>query len=133
MRAMQLAVLLPALAGCLALCCAAAAQQRGGAASASQTAGARVYSGFLRYNANCNRCHGPDGAGSAIAPSLIDGLPDIETFRHIVRNGTGYGTFMMKGFGGDPNVTPYIDDIYAYLQKRASGALGRGRPMKSER
>jgi hypothetical protein len=36
----------------------------------------------------------------------------------------------MKGFGGDPNIAPYVDDIYAYLQARADGALGRGRPIR---
>ncbi|TIY04589.1 MAG: cytochrome C, partial [Mesorhizobium sp.] len=30
-------------------------------------------------------------------------------------------------------VAPYIDDIYAYLQARADGALGRGRPERLER
>jgi hypothetical protein len=38
----------------------------------------------------------------------------------------------MDGFAGDPNVEPYLDDIYAYLQARADGALGRGRPVKLE-
>jgi hypothetical protein len=36
----------------------------------------------------------------------------------------------MKGFSGDPNVAPYVDDIYAYLQARADGVLGRGRPIR---
>jgi hypothetical protein len=36
----------------------------------------------------------------------------------------------MKGFAADPNFAPYIDDIYAYLQARADGALGRGRPKR---
>jgi hypothetical protein len=40
------------------------------------------------------------------------------------------GVAVMKGFAGDPNVTPYVDDIYAYLQARADGALGRGRPIR---
>ncbi|TIQ52604.1 MAG: cytochrome C, partial [Mesorhizobium sp.] len=31
-----------------------------------------------------------------------------------------------------PNVAPYIDDIYAYLQARADRALGRGRPERLE-
>jgi hypothetical protein len=35
----------------------------------------------------------------------------------------------MKGFSGDPNVAPYVDDIYAYLQARADGVLARGRPI----
>lgn len=33
----------------------------------------------------------------------------------------------MKGFGADPNVSPYIDDIHAYLQTCVDGALGRCR------
>ena len=37
----------------------------------------------------------------------------------------------MKGFAGNPNVEPHIGDIYAYLQARAEGRLGRGRPAKS--
>ncbi len=89
---------------------------------------ARTYNGFRRYHAGCNHCHGPDGMGSTFAPSLVDGLPDIESFRRIVRDGQSNGTSVMKGFAGDPNVAPYIDDIYAYLQARADGALGRGRP-----
>ena len=34
----------------------------------------------------------------------------------------------MRGFADDPNVAPYLPDIYAYLQARADGAIGRGRP-----
>jgi len=91
---------------------------------------ARTYNGFRRYNAACNHCHGPDGAGSTFAPSLVDRLLDVDAFRHIVLEGVAKGTSNMKGFSGDPNVAPYVDDIYAYLQARNDGALGRGRPMK---
>jgi len=91
---------------------------------------ARTYNGYRRYHAGCNHCHGPDGMGSTFAPSLVEQLPDVETFRRIVRDGKSSGTSVMKGFGGDPNVAPYIDDIYAYLQARADGVLGRGRPTK---
>ncbi|TCN22778.1 hypothetical protein EV184_12323 [Sinorhizobium americanum] len=42
------------------------------------------------------------------------------------------GSSVMKGFATDPNFAPYIDDIYAYLQARADGALGRGRPKRME-
>jgi len=48
----------------------------------------------------------------------------------VVRDGKSDGTSVMQGFAGDPNVAPYIDDIYAYLQARADGALGRGRPVR---
>jgi mono/diheme cytochrome c family protein len=91
---------------------------------------ARTYNGFRRYNAACNHCHGPDGAGATFAPSLVDRLLDVGAFRHVVLDGVAKGTSNMKGFSGDPNVAPFIDDIYAYLQARNDGALGRGRPMK---
>jgi mono/diheme cytochrome c family protein len=91
---------------------------------------AQTYNGFRRYHSSCNHCHGPDGIGSTFGPALIDRLPDVEAFRRIVRDGKSNGTSVMKGFGGDPNIAPYVDDIYAYLQARADGALGRGRPIR---
>ncbi len=91
---------------------------------------ARTYDGFRRYHAVCVHCHGPEGLGSTFGPSLVSGLPDIEIFRRIVRDGRSSGASIMKGFAGDPNVAPYVDNIYAYLQARADGALGRGRPTK---
>ena len=91
---------------------------------------ARTYNGFRRYHAVYNHCHGPDGSGSTFGPSLVDHLIDLDAFRRIVREGTRNGTAVMKGFAGDPNVAPYIDDVYAYLQARADGALGRGRPAR---
>ena len=93
---------------------------------------ARTYNGFRRYHASCNHCHGPDGMGSTFAPPLVDELTDIDSFRRIVLDGRRTGASVMKGFAGDPNIAPYMDDIYAYLQARADGALGRGRPMKLE-
>jgi mono/diheme cytochrome c family protein len=93
----------------------------------------RTYSGFRRYHASCNHCHGPDGMGSTFASPLVDRLPAIEDFRRIVRGGlSSSSTSAMKGFADDPNVDPYVDDIYAYLQARADGALGRGRPARAE-
>jgi len=93
---------------------------------------ARTYNGFRRYHAGCNHCHGQDGMGSTIGPALVDRLPDLETFRRIVRDGRSNGAAIMQGFANDPNVAPHIEDIYAYLQARADGALDRGRPMKAD-
>jgi mono/diheme cytochrome c family protein len=90
---------------------------------------ARTYNGYRRYHAVCNHCHGPDGMGSSFGPSLVDHVLDIETFRRIVHDGQSSGAAVMKGFLGDPNVAPYVDDIYTYLQARADGELGRGRPV----
>lgn len=91
-------------------------------------ADARTYDGFRRYHAGCDRCHGPDGVGSTFAPPLVSRLPDIEAFRRAVLNGRADGGSVMKGFADDPNFAPYVDEIYAYLQARADGSLGRGRP-----
>jgi mono/diheme cytochrome c family protein len=93
---------------------------------------ARTYNGFRRYHSVCNHCHGPDGMGSMFGPSLVEWLPDAETFRRTVRDGRSDGPSVMKGFADDPNIAPYIDDIYAYLQARADGVLGRGRPVRLE-
>jgi mono/diheme cytochrome c family protein len=93
---------------------------------------AGTYNGFRRYHASCNHCHGPDGTGSTFAPSLVGRLSGIDAFRHVVNNGRVNGTSVMKGFGDDPNIAPYIDDIYAYLQARADGVLGPGRPLRLE-
>ncbi|MCZ4093758.1 c-type cytochrome [Sinorhizobium psoraleae] len=94
---------------------------------------ARTYNGYRRYHAGCNHCHGPDGVGSTFASSLVDRPRDIEQFRRVVRDGqSSSGTSLMRGFADDPNFAPYIDDIYAYLQARAEGALGRGRPKRLE-
>jgi mono/diheme cytochrome c family protein len=91
-----------------------------------------TYNGYRRYHAGCNHCHGPDGMGSTFASSLVDRLPGIEAFRRSVRSGQSSGASVMKGFADDPNFAPYVDDIYAYLQARADGALGRGRPIRLE-
>jgi mono/diheme cytochrome c family protein len=93
---------------------------------------ARTYNGFRRYHAGCNHCHGQDGMGSTFGPSLVERLVDLETFRRVVRDGKRNGTAVMKGFADDPNVAPYLDDIYAYLQARADGALGPGRPTRMD-
>jgi len=92
----------------------------------------QTYNGYRRYNAACNHCHGPDGVGSSFAPSLIEKRPAYDTFAAAVLYGRTNGTSVMKGFADDPNIAPYLDDLYAYLLARADGALGRGRPVLDE-
>jgi mono/diheme cytochrome c family protein len=91
---------------------------------------ARTYNGFRRYHAGCNHCHGPDGIGSTFAPSLVAPLAQAEPFRRIVLEGSVRGTSVMPGYAEDPNFAPHVDEIYAYLQARADGKLGRGRPAR---
>jgi hypothetical protein len=57
-----------------------------------------------------------------------DALTDFDTFRRIVSDGQRNGMSIMKGFADDPNVSLSVNDIYAYLQARAGGVVGRGRP-----
>jgi hypothetical protein len=60
-----------------------------------------------------------------------------DQFRQIVVNGganngranlPSTNVFVMPGFGTNPNVMCFLDDIYAYLKGRSDGAIGRGRP-----
>jgi mono/diheme cytochrome c family protein len=87
-----------------------------------------VREGYRRYQGVCGHCHGPDGAGSSFAPGLIDPVPSRARFAAAVLEGASGPHGVMRGFGGDPNVEPYLEAIYAYLAERASGRLGRGRP-----
>ncbi len=53
------------------------------------------------------------------------------SFLQVVREGRkSGGNSAMDGFGDNPNFAPYLVDIYAYLQARADGVLGRGRPAR---
>jgi mono/diheme cytochrome c family protein len=57
---------------------------------------ALTYNGYRRYHAGCNHCHGPDGTGSMFGPALVNGLPDLENFRRIVRDGQSSGASVMS-------------------------------------
>jgi len=95
-----------------------------------------TFNGWRRYTDACMRCHGPDGSGSSYGPALMESLKTMskETFAEIVINGrqnvTASQKNVMPAFGEVQDVATYIDDIYAYLEARADGALPRGRPQK---
>jgi mono/diheme cytochrome c family protein len=113
---------------------APAAGQAGGSEAAKPdqaTVERAILNGYRRYSATCSHCHGADGLGSTFAPSLIERPLPFEQFAEVVSNGRTRGNSVMRGFANDPNVAPYIADIYAYLQARAAGTVGRGRPARS--
>jgi len=89
----------------------------------------QTYNGYRRYNAACNRCHGADGVGSSFGPSLVESSFSYDAFSSVVLYGRANGTSVMRGFVDDPNIAPYMGDLYAYLRARADGAIGRGRPV----
>jgi mono/diheme cytochrome c family protein len=93
---------------------------------------ARTHIGWLRFAGFCERCHGPGGMGSTIAPDLTAAIKTLnrQQFNTIVKCGlTGdIGAGVMPAWGDNPNVMPYIGNLYAYLRARGDGALGPGRP-----
>jgi methanol metabolism-related c-type cytochrome len=96
----------------------------------------KTFNGWRRYTESCLRCHGPDGAGSSYAPSLVDSAKHLtqDEFNDIVVNGrtnvNSASENVMPPFGEVEDVVSYLDDIWAYLKARADGALGRGRPPR---
>ena len=96
----------------------------------------KTYNGWRRYTKSCMRCHGPDGAGSSYAPDLVNSAKHMtqDQFNEIVVNGkTDVNTAsqnVMPAFGTVEDVIDYLDDIWAYLQARADGVVGRGRPPR---
>jgi methanol metabolism-related c-type cytochrome len=127
---------------------ASAGYHRGGAQPAGGAADEKPYvvkdgkvdqhtfNGWRRYTESCLRCHGPDGAGSSYAPSLVDSLKVLseEQFKNVVVNGrqnvTSSQENVMPPFGEVADVVLYLDDIYAYLKARSDGVLPRGRPER---
>ena len=96
----------------------------------------KTFNGWRRYTESCLRCHGPDGAGSSYAPSLVDSTKHLsqDEFNEIVINGRTNvnvaGGNVMPPFGEVEDVVSYLDDIWAYLKARADGVLDRGRPPR---
>jgi methanol metabolism-related c-type cytochrome len=93
-----------------------------------------TYNGWRRYHASCHTCHGPDGLGSSYAPNLVDPAMSYDDFAEVVMNGrenvSSSQQSVMPAFGTVMDVATYIDDIYAYVQARGDGVLGRGRPQR---
>jgi methanol metabolism-related c-type cytochrome len=95
-----------------------------------------TYSGYRRFNSECEVCHGFDGLGSTFAPSLVESLKTLSysDFTSIVVGGrkdvNTANEKVMPSFGTDRNVMCYLDDIYVYLRARSDGKLGGGRPEK---
>jgi len=94
----------------------------------------KTFNGWRRYTESCLRCHGPDGAGSSYAPSLVDSVKHLnqDEFNEIVVNGRTNvsAANVMPPFGEVEDVVTYLDDMWAYLEARADGVLGRGRPPR---
>jgi mono/diheme cytochrome c family protein len=95
-----------------------------------------TFRGYLYYGDLCLRCHGPDGAGSSYAPSLVNSLKkmDKRQFEETVINGrknvTAATENVMPAFGTNIDAVQHLEEIYAYLKARSDGVIGRGRPKR---
>jgi hypothetical protein len=118
---------------------------------------AGTYSGWRIYHTSCHGCHGLAGQGTDIAPNLLSRIKNLTprgfatkvlTSYRIVDNGVddpatarealledilkrerrSRGQVVMPAWDSDDQVPPHVLDLYAYLNARADGVLGPGRP-----
>jgi len=90
----------------------------------------QVYDGWKMFSVYCYRCHGIDAMGSDIAPNLRHSLGP--------EGGVTHAIFLQTVTNGRPGTampswkalldTTQMENIYAYLKARSSGALPPGRP-----
>lgn len=93
-----------------------------------------TYVGWRTYHAACHVCHGQDGLGSSFAPNLVERLKHIDEarFKEAVNEGVSGQMGVMPGFGENPNVRNFVDQLYSYLSARSDGVLRPGRPKWTE-
>jgi mono/diheme cytochrome c family protein len=121
---------------------------------------AGTYAGWKLYHTACHVCHGVGGAGTDVAPNLVDrvgnytprgfatkvlssyrivpmpdGAPadrdaDRDALLELVmkRERSERGQPLMPAWSADDEVAPHVLDLYAYLNARAAGVLGPGKP-----
>ena len=90
--------------------------------------------GFRAFS-QCQVCHGLDGNGSSFAPSLTEKLKEIDKARFVdvVTNGYKGQIGVMPGWGNNPNVMKYMDNLYVYLLARADGVIPAGKIQRFDR
>ena len=83
--------------------------------------------GFRTFS-QCQVCHGIDGNGSTIAPSLMQRLQQLDhaTFIDRVTNGYKGQIGVMPAWKENPNVMNNIENLYAYLKARSDGVIPAG-------
>ena len=89
-----------------------------------------------RAFSQCQVCHGLDGSGSTIGPSLLeklDGDVNRERFMDVVANGYQGQIGVMPPWKENPNVMRYVDQLYAYLKARADKVLPAGKIKRYDR
>ncbi len=117
-----------------------------------------VYAGWRVFQDKCAACHGPAAIGTAGGPDLLPRVRDMGPHQFVslvlkrydwshagVQTSTtgaareamvdelvqrkNYG-LTMPAWEGEPSVNVHIADLYAYLNARAQGTQGPGRPAQ---
>ena len=88
-----------------------------------------------RAFSQCQVCHGLDGSGSTIGPSLLDKLREIDRarFMEAVVDGMSGQIGVMPPWKENPNVMKYVDQLYAYLKARSDKVLPGGKLKRYDR
>ena len=88
-----------------------------------------------RAFSQCQVCHGLDGSGSTIGPSLLDKMQEIDRarFMEVVANGMQGQIGVMPPWKENPNVMRYVDQLYAYLMARSDKVLPGGKIKRYDR
>lgn len=119
-----------------------------------------TFLGWRAYHSACHTCHGPDGIGTNVAPSLVERVKSLSARDFATKVLTSYrivvpsseasgddrtavreqfldevlrrerGELMMPAWEGEAKIRPHVLDLYAYLRARADGALGPGKPQR---
>jgi mono/diheme cytochrome c family protein len=87
-----------------------------------------TYIGWRVFQAQCSTCHAPDAQGSSFAPDLTERLRGFEQrdFFRVLDRGYFGPDSEMPPRGRDPNVSPYYEELWAYLTARRDGRLPAG-------
>lgn len=116
-----------------------------------------TYNGWRLFHSACHACHGVDATGTAVAPNLVQrvksmtprafvtkvmtsyriappadgGVEDRDTMIDDILTGRrgGRHRVVMPAWEDNPEVSPHVLDLFAYLNARADGKLGPGRPL----
>lgn len=93
-----------------------------------------IYIGWRTFNGNCARCHGESATGSTFAPSLYDRMEGMAepAFKAVVSGGLKGQMGVMPAFANDGNVSPYLDELWAYLNALTTEKIPPGRPDQLE-
>lgn len=91
-----------------------------------------TYVGWRTFHSVCHTCHAQDAVGSTFAPDLLPRIRmiDKERFIQVVDQGFTGQVGVMPGWGMNPNVNKYYDELWSYLRARADGVLAPGRPKR---